>query len=246
MVLTVSTLQLIVMGAPTAGAATPPVFPQQYSARVHEVAHTVSGEKEILCDFYFDAVNNLTSWRNCGWKGTQMQTVARFTDDNYGPRAKIFYIYGHGPAGDTCSHWCDGQGDIQCNIQESLCQIDYKKSAKWHNSSTYNGTECDVFTWTDKLGPIPMNSLTLFVAKDTATPLLMERDVHPFGRKMGLITTKYLSFTEGAPPESAFDVPGESKCTEGEAGQCPTGAELRDHFRLFKAMQQAAGASGVA
>ena len=53
-----------------------------------------------------------------------------------------------------------------------------------------------------------MNSLTLYVKAGGRTPVRMIRDVHPFGRDEGTITTDWLEFKEGAPAASAFDVPG--------------------------------------
>ena len=125
-------------------AATPPRFASQYSGRVHEVAQGPSAHKEQVCDINYDANANLTSYRNCGWKGTQMQArgvgrmalllpcffdyyelcfacsqqfdrasltdwqmVVRYKNDQYGPRASVYYIYGHGPFGDKCAYYCD-------------------------------------------------------------------------------------------------------------------------------------------
>ena len=191
----------------------------------------------MICDINNDAVANMTSYRNCGWKGTQMQQVIRFGTKGGGPDARIFYVYGHGPGGDKCAYWCDSLGSEQCFIQESLCQSDYTERAAYVNTSAYNGTTCDVFSWEDKLGPISMNSLTLWVAQGTATPKKMHRDVHPFGKELGTFDTHWLSFTEGAPPAAAFDVPGEATCEEGDPGtQCPQGATVRDHIDLFKRM----------
>ena len=127
-----------------------PTFSTQYSARIDEVEQQGLARRKMSCDMHNDGVANLTSYRNCGWKGTQMQMVVRFSSVA-GPDAKIFYIYGHGPFGDKCAYWCDGQGDIQCNIQESLCQYDYTKSASYVGPATLNGTECDVFKWEDKV-----------------------------------------------------------------------------------------------
>ena len=82
-------------------APTPPVFATQYSGRVNETLHQVpSGYSQMICDHNYDAVANMTSYRNCGWKGTQMQQVIRFGTEGGGPDAKIFYVYGHGPGGE--------------------------------------------------------------------------------------------------------------------------------------------------
>jgi len=215
---------------------TAPVFSEQYSARIDEVEEQPLGHKKMSCDFFNDAVGNTTSYRNCGWKGTQMQMVIRFSDTS-GPDAKIFYIYGHGPFGDKCAYWCDGQADEQCNIQESLCQSDYVKSARYTGAASLNGTNCDVFKWEDKLSIISMNSLTLYTKHASAIPVRMFRDIHPFYKELGNITTTFSNYQEGTPPASAFAVPGEDKCMQGDAPQCPNGATVREHIARFKRMQ---------
>ena len=68
-----------------------------------------------------------------------------FTDDEHGPDAKIYHVFGKGPGGDKCDYWCDGQGDLICNEGESLCQIDYVKSAKFESTLTLNGSLVDKF-----------------------------------------------------------------------------------------------------
>jgi hypothetical protein len=218
------------------GAATgpsPPVFPTRFSTRIHEVEKTPNGEKVADCDLHWDAERKMTSYRNCGkplkpgGKGSQMQMVLRFNDShNEGNSGTLYYIYGYGPLGNTCNFWCDLQGTEQCNLQESLCQYDYVAHAKYNETVSLNGTKANVFKWEDKLGPISMNSLSIYVDAEHGTkPLMMHRDVHPFGKELGTIDTYFSSWSPKPPDSSAFDVPGIDKCPEGPAGQCQNAME---------------------
>ena len=83
-----------------------------------------------------------------------------------------------------------------------------------------------------------MNSLTLYTERASAVPVRMIRDIDPFGKELGNITTAFSEFQEGAPPASAFAVPGEDKCMQGDAPQCPAGASVRQHIEMFKRMQK--------
>ena len=58
----------------------------------------------------------------------------------------------YGPFGDRCDYFCDLQGTEQCNLQESLCQPDYKRSAKFVRTGVSNGIEVNIFTWKDNMG----------------------------------------------------------------------------------------------
>lgn len=203
-----------------AGDPIPPVFPNAFSARVHEVAKAPGTYEKIECDLHWDNNQNMTSYRNCGKFGTQMQYVYRFNDTESGPGGKVYFIYGKGPFGNTCAYWCDLQGTLQCNLQESLCTYDYINSAKYNSSATLNGTRVDVFTWEEKLGPISMNSLSLYVQSNHTVPVYQHRDVHPFQKEEGYIDTNFTSFVIGTPDPSAFDIPGIAKCLEGEDAQC--------------------------
>lgn len=80
----------------------PPVFPPQYSMRVRDVVHQGPGTQSRSCDLHFDAVNNLTSYRNCGapikpgGNGSQEQMVYRFSDKGRdgSNTGTVYFIYG--------------------------------------------------------------------------------------------------------------------------------------------------------
>ena len=207
----------------------PPTFPTRFSARIHEVEKQVGGGyKSVDCDLHWDAEKKMTAYRNCGkplkpgGKGSQMQMVLRFNDThNEGNSGTVYFVYGYGPAGNTCNFWCDLQGTEQCNLQESLCQYDYVAHAKYNETISLNGTKANVFKWDDKLGPISMNSLTLNVnALHGAEPISMHRDVHPFGKELGTIDTYFSQWSPTPPDSSVFDVPGIDQCAEGQGAQC--------------------------
>ena len=113
----------------------PPVFPTQWSAHTHTIAKTVGGNQVLDCDFAFDAVNNLTAYRNCKGPG---QMVTRYDDKTFGTFGKHYHI---GPPGakwptGMCQFWCDAQGDLQDNMEESLMSYDYTHRAKYDSSTT--------------------------------------------------------------------------------------------------------------
>ena len=82
----------LTMALLTAATPTPPVFPVQWSAHVHSILKQVGGGTQILdCDFAFDAVNNLTAYRNCN--GGARQMVTRYDDNTFGTFGKHYYIY---------------------------------------------------------------------------------------------------------------------------------------------------------
>ena len=189
----------------------------------------------------------MVAYRNCGKNSAQPQMVVNFTNDQYGPQSKIYHINGLAPpplppsalGGGKCSYYCDSQGDLIENIQESLCQIDYVKSAKFANSTTINGTACDGFAWADKLGPIAMNQLLLYVDSATQAPVQMHRELTFFGKDNGAyIDTNWLTFAGGAPDEKFFEIDGLEKCPLGTDAQCPSGATVRDHLVLFRTMHR--------
>jgi hypothetical protein len=73
-----SAIALLVLASQATAALVdpaPPRFPDQYSAHVDLSQLGPSGrvEKTQACDFAWDLKANATSYRNCGWKGTQMQ-----------------------------------------------------------------------------------------------------------------------------------------------------------------------------
>jgi hypothetical protein len=113
-----------------------------------------------------------------------------------------------------------------CNEQESLCQYDYAKSAKFDSTLTLNGSLVDKFVWADKLGPYPMNTLALYAEHGaSAVPVWMHRQLHK-PMKAGTIDTNYSGFVAGAPEASAFAVPGIETCEEGTDAQCSTARAL--------------------
>jgi len=206
---------------------TPPTFPTRFSARIHEVEHAKGGTKIADCDLHWDAKANATSYRNCGkplkpgMKGSQMQMVLRFNDHREGNSGTVYYVYGYGPAGNTCAYWCDLQGTQQCDLQESLCQYDYVAHAKYNGTATINNSiKTNVFTWSDNLGPISMNSLSLYVNQKNNAPVKMSRDVHPFGKELGTMDTYFSNWDPTPPPSSSFDIPGLNECMEGAGNQC--------------------------
>jgi hypothetical protein len=142
-----------------------------------------------------------------------------YDDNRNGNAGTVYYVFGHGPGGDTCNFWCDLQGSQQCSGGDSLCQFDYLKSAKFNGTGTVNGTYVNTFIWNDMLGPISMNSLEPDVAVSGGAPVRMLRNVHPFGKEIGYLDTTYSLFVKEV-PSGAFSVPGKEDCSEGEDAQC--------------------------
>lgn len=216
----------------------PPVFAKQYTSHMVDVVRQGPSSKKLDCDFYFDAVANKTAYRNCAPAGMGMQQVVDFNARPH-PSERVWYVYGPGPGGNKCAYYCDVLGQLQQNIAESLNQYDYVAHAKFANTSQYDGEACDVFTWKDKLGPIPMADLTLYVKQGTRTPVHMHRNLHPLFKEIGTMDTTWSNYTEAVPPASAWDVPDEQKCEEGTEQQCPQSATLDDHRVMLAQLNSA-------
>ena len=230
-----------------ANGVTPPVFPSQWSGRINEVGRQGAGVQVITCDMGVDPQRGgagMVAYRNCGKSKAAPQLVFNFTNDQYGPQSRVYHINGLAPpplppsalGGGKCSYYCDSQGDLIQNIQESLNQIDYVKSAAYVNSTTINGTRCDGFAWADKLGPVAMNQLLMYVDAATKAPVSMHREITPFGKDKGdHIDTEWLSFAAGAPADALYEIDGLDKCPLGDDAQCPQGATTAlDYLALFK------------
>ena len=208
----------------------PPSFPQEYSARIHQLAVNAHGGTQTSeCDIHWSAAHNTTAYLNCGapltpgGKGSAMQTVFAYSDSgpSGGNTGTLYYVYGYGPGGNTCNFWCDLQGSQMCSGGNSLCQYDYKKSATFNGTYSDQGMEVDRFAWNDMLGPIAMNELFLDVdPNNDNAPVFMHRKITPFGKYFGYFSTNYTKWRPQADPASTFVVPGRDTCNEGEDSQC--------------------------
>ena len=216
-------------------APTPPVFPTEYSARLHNEAVNANGGKQVInCDIHYSKRNNATAYLNCGQplkpggKGSAMQTVFKYNDSgpSGGNTGTVYYVFGYGPGGNTCNFWCDLQGAQQMSGGNSLEQYDYTKSAVFNGTFSDNNTQINRFTWNDMLGPIAMNELYLDVTTKDNTPLFMHRKVTPFGKDLGYLTTNYSAWSSHADPASVFVVPGRASCSEGEDAQCQNAMKM--------------------
>jgi hypothetical protein len=201
---------------------------------------------KTTCDIGVDPARSeagMVAYRNCGKSKAQPQMVVNYTDDQYGPNAVVYHINGLAPpplppsalGGGKCAYFCHSQGELIQNIQESLVQIDYTESAKYVNSTTINGTAVDGFAWADKLGPIAMNQLLLYVDAGTQAPVQMHRELTPFGKDHGQsIDTNWIAFAGGAPDAKLYEIDGLDKCSLGDDAQCPEGATVRDYLALLR------------
>ena len=80
----------------------------------------------------------------------EQQTVTRYDDDTFGTFGKHYFLTpptSRYPTG-MCQYWCDANGDIQPNEEESLESYDYENRAKYDSSTTYvNGMESNRIEW---------------------------------------------------------------------------------------------------
>jgi hypothetical protein len=95
------TSSVLLLAVASPADPSPPVFPTAFSARIVETARNGPSLSKAECNLNWDASKNVTSYKHCGAKypGAQEQLVFQFMDDKYGPRSRIYHIYGYGPFG---------------------------------------------------------------------------------------------------------------------------------------------------
>lgn len=123
----------------------------------------------------------------------------------------------------NCNCYCDMQGDLQCNLEDSLCTYDYKNSGKFVGTSMRNGTKVNEYDWAEDLGPIPMNTIKLYVDASNNAPVFQYRFVEPFGKPAGYENTTWVTFVPGQPALSNFNVPNKKYCERCDESQCSPG-----------------------
>ncbi|EGD72551.1 hypothetical protein PTSG_00575 [Salpingoeca rosetta] len=217
---------LVVAVAAVASAAplspSPPTYPIRWQATENIVLHAGAQKQVGTSVSHFDGPNNRTAITNA--THSMYDTIITNWNENHG-EGKVYYIRTYG--GERhCQFWCPPTVPFVCDAADSLCSYDYKNKAKFFGSEVVDGVQTNKFYWTENLGPIPMNSLMLYTAANSAqpTPVRMVRFIHPFGKDIGNSTIDFSDFKAVSSfPESLFDLGPDAKydCSSPDpADQC--------------------------
>jgi hypothetical protein len=133
--------------------------------------------------------------------------------------------------GSTCEYHC-ANPTPQIDLADTLESYDYTHSATFVQNTTWNGVPVMEFTWNENLGPIPMNTLYLYVSIATGAPVQMNRYLEPFGSPLGWENITFQQFNVTVPSPSIFVVPGAKDCPAGQNGEC------QDAIERFARMQR--------
>eukprot|EP00045_Choanoeca_perplexa_P006664 m.57397 g.57397 ORF g.57397 m.57397 type:complete len:244 (-) comp13724_c0_seq7:1097-1828(-) len=204
----------------------PPVFPDRWQAVEQTVVVEGPSRGGGTGLSHFDGPNQRAASTNL--TGSMYDVI--ITDFTAGTDGRTYYIRTYG--GERhCQFWCEPDVPEICDVADSLCSSDYKNKATFVGNETVDGVATNKFFWTENLGPIPMNSLLLYVNADSPVPVRMYRDIHPFGKPLGNATIDFQSFqTPSSFPDSLFDLGPDAKydCDGPEPGEsCQDEAVLR-------------------
>lgn len=205
-----------------AAAPTRPVFSPAYTAQLKVQAQQAGGPLQVATTTaYWSLITNQTAY---------VAPSNGEESDYYDWNGNDVYSW---TVGGECNYWCDISDLEQCNAADTLCAYDYLHSAVFNGTTTYNGIPCNSYTWNESLVGVVMNSLTLLVDQATnSKPVMMYRVLTPFGNYDGWEQTDFLTFTPGQPPASAWNVPGENYCQEGDDGTCQAFSEVKRVAKL--------------
>eukprot|EP00045_Choanoeca_perplexa_P005065 m.43209 g.43209 ORF g.43209 m.43209 type:complete len:245 (-) comp12911_c0_seq4:129-863(-) len=212
----------VALAAVCLASPAPPVFPNQWTAFESGVVTDQGQKQEASFYSYFDGINNLTA--NTNITHSQFDTVV--SDYSYNPRypeGREYFIRTYQGAR-HCQFWCTPNYPEICDVQDSFCSYDYKHKATFVGTGTFNGEEVNNYFWTENLGPIPMNSLLLSVGDNNTVPMFLHRDVHPFGKPLGVINTTFTDWKAVTSfPTGIFDLGPDAKyaCSDPDpSDQC--------------------------
>ena len=183
-----------------AAGQTPPIFPDVWSA--DEFITLPNGQKGTIKS-YTDVPNQI----NAEYSNSSTCDITITNWKENGGDGKAYCVQVDGSGKRTCQGWCAPSVPVVCDAADSLCSYDYKKHTKYQGDATINGEVTELLKWGENLGPIPMNELYLYVKKGAAVPVYMVRDVHPFGKEEGNITSTFSNFQAlKSIPSTIFDI----------------------------------------
>jgi hypothetical protein len=228
-------ISLLLLSTIVAADPRPPVFPSRWKAIENITVTQGLEKKKDITTSYFELEKNRTWWHfSKPAAGGYTDMITQWANDtNAAYSGRQYYIDTNAKGDRVCQFWCEPL-PIPCDCYDSLCSYDYKNKGKYVGNETIKGQTAFKWEWTENLGPIPMNKLTLWTVPYTATVLRMFRAVHPFGKPLGNTDIEYQSFDAVTTPfdDSMFDYGTDpsglcGQDTPADDGQCPAGASSK-------------------
>lgn len=196
-----------------------PVFPENwFSTQYLGVEITEQGGVELKGAMYWQMDSSSGGFNRSAFVAAnpnEQSTTMDWDGKTYGSPA-IYYHNNY-----TCDYFCPIFELSQCDEAEAFCSYDQLNNIKYLNQTTFGGVDCDVFGWDSYLGPISMAQTVLYVANNfsssaTVLPIFRVMTLTPFGQYFGNITQQYGGYQAATPPASAWNVPDQQYCEQGD------------------------------